>query len=456
MNMKDIVRIGSGSGFWGDALDPAEELIKAGKLDYMGFDYLAELTMALLQRAKGRDLQAGYIPDMIPHMRALMPAARTNGTRLVCNGGGVNPRAGAEKVADVARELELKGHRIALIEGDDLLDRIDELIASGEKLVNLDTGDDDISRIRDRIVAANVYTDASGIVSALEQDADVVIAGRVSDNALYVGPMMHEFGWRYDAGQDDLIGAAITTGHIVECAAACTGGMSSRFAEMPRMGMVGFPIVEMNAQGKATITKLPGSGGRVDEFTIKEHLVYEIADPANYIMPDGIADFTTLSLTDEGNDRVVLDNMTGQGRPDKLKLVIGYQDGWIGEGLLLFPWPDALGRAEKARQTLWERFERMGLRSDEIQFDLVGVNALHGPSAPMPDVELNEVGLRVAVRTRSKDEAEKVRRACSHLWIMGPGGTSFGAPMKPRPVVSVWPTLISRDLVRQSVDILEV
>lgn len=454
--MKKMVRIGSGSGFWGDALDPAEELIKGGNLDYMGFDYLAELTMALLQRAKMKNPEAGYIPDMITHMRALMPAAKQSGTRLICNGGGVNPRSGAKKVVEVARELGLKGQRIALVEGDDLLDRVDEMIASGEKLVNLDNGDDDISRIRDRIVAANVYTDSSGIVSALQQNADVVITGRVSDNALYVGPMMHEFGWRYDAGQDDLIAAAITTGHIVECAAACSGGMSSRFADMPRMGMVGFPIVEMSANGRAVITKLPGTGGRVDEFTIKEHLVYEIADPANYIMPDGIADFTSLRLTDEGNDRVVLDSMTGRGRPETLKLIIGYQDGWIGEGLLLFPWPNALERAEKARETLLERFQRMGLQSDEIQFDLVGVNALHGPSAPMPDYEMNEVGLRVAVRTRSKEEAEKVRRACTHLWIMGPGGTSFGTPMRPRPVVSVWPTLISSDLVSQSVDILEV
>jgi len=454
--MKTQIRIGAGSGFWGDALDPAEELLRGGKLDYMGFDYLAELTMALLQRAKMKNPEAGYIPDLIPHMRALMPLARESGTRLICNGGGVNPRSGAQKVAAVARELGLKGQRIALIEGDDLLGRIDELLASGEKLVNMDNGDDDIGRIRDRIVAANVYTDATGIVSALEQDADVVIAGRVSDNAVYVGPMMHEFGWRYDAGQDDLIGAAITTGHIVECAAACTGGMSSRFADMPNMGRVGFPIIEMRADGTAVITKLPGTGGRVDAFTIKEHLVYEIADPSHYVMPDGIADFTSLRLADLGNDRVAIENMSGRGRPDRLKLVIGYQDGWIGEGLLLFPWPDALKRAEKARETLLERFERMGLQSDEIQFDLVGINSLHGPSAPMPEGELNEVGLRVAVRTRSKDEAEKVRRACSHLWIMGPGGTSFGAPMKPRPVVSVWPTLIPRDFVRQSVDILEV
>ncbi len=453
--MKDTIRIGSGSGFWGDALDPAQELLSGTKLDYMCFDYLAELTMALLQRARLKNPQQGYVPDMLEHMRALMPIAAKQGTRLVCNGGGVNPRAGAEQVCAAARELGLKGQRVALIEGDDLLDRMAAIIASGIDLSNMDTGSNDIASIADRIVSANVYTDASGIVSALEQKADVVIAGRVSDNALYAGPMMHEFGWRYDNGQDDLIGAAITTGHIVECASACTGGMSSRFDEMPFMGRVGFPIVEMHRDGSAIITKLPGTGGKVDQFTIKEHLVYEIADPANYIMPDGIADFTSLKLTELGNDRVGISNMSGRPRPDMLKLVIGYENGWIGEGLLFFPWPNALERAAKAKTTLLERFERMGLQQQEIQFDLVGVNALHGPAAAAIDYEPNEVGLRVAVRTRSRAEADKVRRACSHMWIMGPGGTSFGAPIKPRPIVSTWPTLIPRSLVTQTVQILE-
>ncbi len=454
--MKDALRIGAGSGFWGDALDPAEELLKGGELDYMSMDYLAELTMALLQRQKLKNPEAGYIPDIVPHLRTLMPLAREHGTRLICNGGGVNPRAGARRVAETAAEQGLKGTRVALVEGDDVLHRLDELLASGETLANMETGDEDFAAIRDRVVAANVYTDASGIAGALAEEADVVIAGRVSDNALYVGPIMHELGWRYDAAHADRVGAAITIGHVMECAAACTGGMSSRFAEMPRMGEVGFPIAEVAADGSAVVSKLPGTGGRVDAHTIKEHLVYEIADPANYIMPDGIADFTTLRLTDLGDDRVRMDNMTGKGQPDRLKLIVGYQDGWIGEGLLFFTWPYALERAHKARETLGERFRRLGLQAEQIHFDLVGINALHGPSAPMPEHDdLNEVGLRVAVRTRTREEAEKVRRACSQLWIMGPGGTSFGAPMKPRPVVSVWPTLIPRAAVSQSVDILE-
>jgi hypothetical protein len=454
--MKQTVRIASGSGFWGDALDPALELLEKGELDYMSFDFLAELTMALLQRLRAKNPQAGYVPDVVDYMRAMMPMAHRSGTRLVSNGGGVNPMAAGKAIVQVAKEQGLNGLKIGVIEGDDILPSLDQIIASGIPLVNMDTGDSDFSRIRSRVVAANVYTDASGIIDVLGQGANVVVAGRVSDNALYVGPIMHEYGWKYGAQDADRIAAAITVGHVLECAGCASGGINSRFAEMPHMGRLGFPFADFSSDATAVISKLQGTGGRVDQFTIKEHLLYEISDPRRYVMPDGVADFTSLTLDETGQDKVRLSNMKGTGRPEQLKAVIGYEDGWIGEGMMFFPWPYALARAQKARETLMERFERLGLKADEIQFDFVGVNMLHGPAAPMTNADLNEVGLRVAVRTRTKDEAEKVRRACAHMWIMGPGGTSFGAPMKPRPVVSLWPTLIPRELVQQRTTILEV
>jgi hypothetical protein len=454
--VKDIIRLGAGSGFWGDAMDPAMELLEQGSLDYLGFDFLAELTMAILQRQKLKNPEAGYVPDVVTYMKAMMAPARERGTRLVSNGGGANPAAAARAIAAEAGRQGLRGTRIALVEGDDLLPQLDRLLRDGLPLTHMETGDEDFASIRSRVVAANVYTDASGIIEALGGGADVVVTGRVSDNAVYVGPLMHEFGWRYDSEHADRIGAAITIGHVIECAAACTGGMSSRYAEMPNMGWVGFPIVEFHRDGSAVVTKVAGTGGRVDQWTVKEHLLYEIADPRHYVMPDGVADFTTLRLVEEGQDRVRMTGMTGRPRPDRLKLVVGYQDGWIGEGMMFFPWPDALGRATKARQTLMERFERLGLEAEAIHFDLVGINMLHGPAAPPPHYEPNEVGLRVAVRTSTQEEAEKVRRACSHLWIMGPGGTSFGVPIKPRPIIALWPALVPRDLVRQTVEILEV
>lgn len=457
--MKASVRLGAGSGFWGDAIDPALELLEKGRLDYLCFDFLAELTMALLQRQKLKNPALGYIPDAVQYMKAMMAAARANGTRLVSNGGGANPKAAAQKIVEDARALGLKGTRVALVEGDDLLDKLDAMSAQGVKFKHMETGDTDFARIRDRVVSANVYTDCAGIVEGLGQGADVVITGRVSDNAVYVGPVMHEFGWRHDAEHVDRIAAAVTVGHVVECAAACTGGMSSRFADMQRMGMVGFPIIDMSPDGTALLSKVPGTGGRLDAFTVKEHLVYEIHDPRNYLMPDGIADFTSLQLEELGPDTLRISNVHGRPAPDQLKLVIGYQDGWIGESMSFFPWPGAYDRAVKARQTMLERFERLGLKADQVHFDFIGVNMLHGPAAPLPPREaandLNEVGLRCAVRTRTLEEAEKVRRAASHLWIMGPGGTSFGTPIKPRPVVALWPTLIPREFVRSRTEVLE-
>lgn len=456
--MKKVVRIGAGSGFWGDAMDPAMELLKAGNLDYLCFDFLAELTMALLQRQKLKNPQMGYVPDAVAYMNAMLATARERGTRLISNGGGVNPRAAAERIAEGARKAGLQGTRVALVEGDDLLGKLDQLLAQGVPLVNMDTGDANFAAIRDRVVSANVYTDSTGIVEGLAGGADVVIAGRVSDNAVYVGPLAHEFGWARDAAHVDRFAAAVTLGHIVECASACTGGMSSRFAEMPHMGHVGFPIIEFNADGSAEVTKLQGTGGRVDVFTIKEHLVYEIADPRSYLMPDAIADFTSLRLSEAGEDRVRIDGIKGRPAPDMLKLVVGYQDGWIGESMAFFPWPNAYDRALKAKQTMLERFERMGLAADQIHFDLIGLNTLHGPAAPAPDPavanELPEVGLRCAVRARTMEEADKVRRAGAQLWIMGPGGTSFGTPIKPRPVIALWPALIPRSFVEQKTEIL--
>jgi len=454
------LRLGAGSGFWGDAMDPAMELLEKESLDYLCFDFLAELTMALLQRQKAKDPNAGYVADAVAYMKAMMPLAHARGTRLISNGGGVNVAAAARQIAADARALGLKGMRIAAVEGDDFLGRMEGLLKSGLPLTHMDTGANNLAERAGDIVCANVYTDSTGIVQALQQGADVVIAGRVSDNAVYVGPAVHAFGWKRDAEHVDRIAAAVALGHIVECASACTGGMSSRFAEMPHMGRVGFPIIEMQRDGSAVITKTAGSGGKVDCHTIKEHMVYEIADPRAYLMPDGVADFTSLRLDDLGGDRVRVSGMRGKGAPRTLKLVVGLKDGWIGESMAFFPWPNAYDRVMKAKQTMLERFERLDLKSDAIHFDVIGLNMLHGDAAPRIDPglanQLPELGLRCAVRTRSAAEADKVRRAAANLWIMGPGGTSFGTPIKPRPVVSLWPTLIPSGCVQQTVSMWEV
>lgn len=445
------VRLGCGAGFWGDAFDPALELAERGNLDFLCFDFLAELTMSLLQRVRAKDPVQGYVPDMVNWFADLAAPAKASGTTLVCNGGGVNPRAGAEALAKALQAKGIAGRKIGVVAGDDVLGRLQAFRDAGVKLTHIRTGEDGFDRIKSKVVSANVYLGSDGIIEALEGGSEIVVTGRVTDSALFIGPAMHRLGWGFD--QPNHIASAITIGHILECAAGCTGGMSSRFDQMPRMGEVGFPIAEISGDGTATISKLPGSGGHVDQFTVKEHLVYEIGDPRSYYTPDGVADFTTPHIAEAGADVVRVTGMRGKARPDSLKLLIGYSDGWIGEGLLMFPWPNAHARARKAEETLRERFKRLGLSSSAISFNYIGLNMLHGPAAPMPASDnLNEVGLRVAVKTSSRDEAEKVRRACSQLWIMGPGGTSFGAPMKPRPTIALWPTLVPRDLVSHSVE----
>lgn len=450
------VRLGSGSAYWGDILEPAIELAEKGNVDYIGFDHLAELTMSILQRMKTKDPTKGYIQDIVPFMEKLLPIAARNKIKLITNAGGANPLAAAEEVVKIARGLGLKGLKIGVVTGDDILHKLDEITARGLILRNLDTGEEDLGRIRDRIVAANAYIGADSIVDALKAGADIVITGRVSDNALYVGPLMYEFGWKFTDGYWDKIGAAVTVGHIIECAECCTGGMSNMWKQAPELWRIGFPIAEVDENGDAIITKVPGSGGLINQWTIKEHLVYEVHDPSNYLMPDGVADFTSLNIEEAGRDVVKVTNMKGKPRPDTLKVQIGYKEGFIGEGMVILPWPDAYAKAKRAEEIVRGRLKLIGVQPEELRFDYVGVNALHGPVAPEPAHDLNEVGLRVAARCRTYEEAEKARREVTHLWTLAGLGSSFGSPMPVRQVIALWPTLVPREEIQTGFTIKEV
>ncbi|MEX2356193.1 MAG: acyclic terpene utilization AtuA family protein [Thermaerobacterales bacterium] len=450
------VFLGGGSAYWGDMLEPAVELAAKGNVQYIGFDHLAELTMSIMQRIRAKDPTKGYIPDIVPWMKAILPEAYPRGIKLITNAGGVNPEAAAAAVMDLAASMGFKGLRVGIVTGDDLLGSLDDLEARGVSLRNMDTGEEGLGAVRDRLVAANAYIGADGIVHALEEGADVVITGRVSDTALFVGPLMHEFGWRFEDGYWNLLGAAVTVGHAIECAEMVCGGVTNRWHDLPRPWAVGFPIAEVSENGEAVITKVPGSGGVINEWTVKEQLTYEIGDPANYIMPDAVADFTTLRLEDQGSDRVRMYDMSGRRRPDTLKAQIGYDDGWVGEAHILMPWPDALEQARRAEEFVRRRFEILGIKPLELRFDYIGVNTLHGPMAPEPQADLNEVGLRIAARTRTREEADAVRREGTHLWTLGGVGASFGVPFRPRRVVSLWPALVPRDAVKIKTQVREV
>ena len=447
------VRLGSGSAYWGDLMEPAVELAERGELDYLSFDHLAELTLAILQRQRSKDPSRGYIADIVPWMEAILPIARAKGTTLVTNAGGANPPAAGEKVIEIARKHGLEGTRVAVVTGDDVHQTMLDLHAKGVAFPNLDTGEEDLSRILDRIIAANAYIGSEGIIAGLEQGAHVVVTGRASDNALYAGPLMHEFGWTFEDAEK--VGAAVTIGHLLECAALATGSLSNFWKEARPLATIGFPFADVDEHAEAVFSKLDGTGGLVTEMTLKEQLVYEINDPSSYLMPDGIADFTAPTFAQLGPDRVKATGMTGRTRPDQLKVCVGFEDGWIGEGVAMFSWPDALPKARNGEQIVRDRLEMLGVSPREIIFEYLGVNTLHGPTSPEPDYDLNEVGLRVAAHCDTLAEAEVVRREILHLWTLGGVGSAIMPPGRPRPVTSLWPTLIPRDAVHTDMHLLE-
>lgn len=454
--MKSI-RVGCGSASWGDMLDPAIELAEHGNVQYIGFDHLAELTMSILQRMKQKDPTRGYIPDLVPWMKKLLPVARRKGIRMLTNAGGANVAAAGDAVARLAGELGFGGMKIGLVYGDDVLDRLPEFRRQGLKFANLDTGEEDIDRVADRLVSANAYIGSEGQIQALNEGADLVITGRATDSSVHIAPMVHEFGWSTEDW--DLMGAAIAVGHIIECSAGCAGSMSNFWKEIPEPWRVAFPIAEMYENGDAIITKPEGSGRMVTEWTVKEHLVYEVHDPSYYVMADGVSDFRECRLETVGRDRVKVTGFKGRPRPDTLKLCLGYEDGWIGESEITVCWPDAYEKAQFCEKFLRGRFEALKLPITEMRIDFIGVNSIHGPLSKLPkDLdEINEVRVRVAVKTTSKENANLVRREVTHLWTHGPvGTTAVISPPAPRQVISLWPTLIPRELCPQRLEMREV
>ncbi len=448
------VRLGAGAGYWGAELEAAVKLAEEGNIDYLCFDQLAELTMSLLERQRLKNPERGYIPDIATHAERLLPVMRETGVRVITNGGGTNCRSAMEKVLTIAREQGHRELKVAAVEGDNVTSKLDALRSEGWKFVNLDTGQEDIEEIQSSIVSAHAYTGAEGIIEALGQGADFVIAGRVSDNALYVGPIMHEFGWRYDRDHVDRIAAAISLGHVVECAELVCGGMSNLWRVTPEPWNIGYPIAEVAADGSAVISKLPGTGGVVNSWTVKEHLVYEVHDPARYMMPDGIADLTALKVEDLGDNRVRLSGGRGLPQPDTLKVQIGYLDGYAAEATYLVGSPNVLEKVQRARELYEGLLAKSGIVPLDLRFDRIGLDAISGNMFPDPPEEtVRECGLRIAVRTRTREEAMTARAHLLRVTLYGPVGIGWGAPAAVRPVISLWPTLIPREAVDLSVTV---
>jgi len=421
-------------------------------------DYLAEVTMSILQKQKSRDPARGYATDFITQMERILPTIVQRGIKVTANAGGVNPRACAMALADVARRLGFGGKlTIGIVTGDDLLGRLDGLMARGHPLTNLDTGRP-LRDVRDRLLSANAYLGAEPVALALQRGAQVVITGRVTDTGLTLGPLMHAFGWAPDAW--DRIAAGTVAGHIIECGAQCSGGNCLKdWQRIPDLANVGYPIVEARADGTFDLIKHPGTGGRIDIASVTEQLVYEMGDPREYITPDGVADFTTIQLAQAGKDRVRVSGVRGKPATDKLKVSVAYFYGYKAVGTLVYVWPDALAKAKAADRVLRQRFEDLGLEFEAIHTEFVGANATHGPLA-LKDLDvaaIPEVQLRVGVRARDEKPVDRFTREIAPLILNGPPSvTGFaGGRPKPEEIVAYWPALIDKRMVQSSVELIQ-
>ncbi|WP_122741097.1 acyclic terpene utilization AtuA family protein [Pseudomonas viridiflava] len=439
------LRIGSGAGYSGDRIEPAVELAEHGELDYLIFECLAERTIALAQQARLSDPAAGYDPLLSERMRRVLPfVGRTAGSRrlrVITNMGAANPLAAAREVRRIAAELGLSGLKVAALTGDDVLAALQtdasRLLDNGMTLASLG----------DRLISANAYLGAEGIVQALEADADVVITGRVADPSLFLAPQMFEFGWAADDWT--LLGRGTLVGHLLECAGQISGGYFADpgFKDVPDLARLGFPLAEVNAAGQATITKVEGSGGRIDTATCTEQLIYEVHDPAAYLTPDVSADFSGVSFHADAENRVQVAGADGRARPETLKVSVGYLDGWIGEGQISYGGPGALARARLAREVVLERLRLTGVIVEDLRAELIGVDALHGSElGSRAMAEPWEVRLRIAARCVERSEAVRVGNEVETLYTNGPYGGG-GATKAVRQVVAVASLFVPRDAV---------
>ena len=455
--MKEKVRIAAGQGFWGDLPDAPVRQVQGGPIDYLMLDYLAEVTMSIMQKQKARDPNAGYARDFVSLMKEILPACVERDIKVIANAGGVNVPGCAAAVRNAAAELGLEDKvRIGMVMGDDILDRIDELLATGIELRNLDT-DEPLAVVRNRIQSANAYLGAAPIVEALGLGANVVITGRATDTGLTLGPLIHEFGWASDDW--DRLAAGTIAGHIIECGAQCSGGNCQYdWENIPDLGNVGFPIAEASPDGGFIITKHEGTGGCVNIPSVKEQLLYEMGDPHEYITPDCVADFTTIHLADSGPDRVRVFGIKGRPATDSLKVSISYSSGFKAVGTLVYAWPDAYKKAKVADRVLRERLDRLGLKFEQVLTEFVGANAAHGPLAGEPSPDLAEVQLRIAVRGNDRAAVERFTKEIAPLILTGPPAVTGFAGGRPKveEIVAYWPALIPKSEIKAQVKMLAI
>ncbi len=448
--MKEFIRIAAGQGFWGDLIDAPVHQASKGPIDYLMMDYLAEVTMSILQKQKIKNPAFGYSRDIPPLMERLLPILDEKRFKVITNGGGVNPIACRDAVFEVAKKLGIKNLKIAVVLGDNILERVDELIAGGITLNNMETNESVVS-VKDKLLSANVYFGAKPVVEALQQGADIIITGRVTDTGLTLAPMIHEFGWKWDDWNK--LSAGTIAGHIIECGGQASGGnFLGDWENVPDLARIGFPIVEAYPDATFYITKHENTGGLVSVETVSEQLVYEIGNPKDYITPDCVADFTSIHLEQSGKDRVKVFNIEGRPATDFYKVSMSYDDGYSAFSTLTYSAPDALKKAEASDKILRTRLNDLGLKFEEIRTEFLGYNSCHGPLVKERD-DLSEVVLRIGVRAKEKATIERFSKEIAPLILTGPPSVTGFAGGRPKPsdVVAYWPALIPKTAVSPQV-----
>jgi hypothetical protein len=436
------IRIGSGAGYSGDRIDPAIELATKGSLSYLIFECLAERTISLAQQSKSKDSGKGYDPLLTERLEAVLPICRENNIKIITNMGAANPRAAAAKTREIAQQLGIFGLRIAAVTGDDVLDLAPSFMSPFE-----DNGHS-VDSLGSRIVSANVYLGVDPILDALRQGADIILTGRVADPSLFIAPLIHEFGWSLDDWK--VLGQGTVIGHLLECAGQLTGGYFADpgYKDVPDLARLGFPLAEVYEDGTAILTKVEGSGGLLTIRSCKEQLLYEIENPAAYITPDVIADFSGVEFREAGPNRIAVSGGDGAPRPTTLKASVAYHDGYMDEAQISYAGPGALARARLAKDILEIRLSTKNLQ--ELRFDFIGLNSIHGDSLSPVACEPYEVRLRAACKAESRQLASIVSREVEALYTNGPAGGG-GVTASAKEIMPILSTLVPRELVTHTV-----
>lgn len=455
--MKEFIRIASGQGFWGDLPMAPVNQVKNGPIDYLVMDYLAEVTMSIMQKQKMRNPEWGYARDFVGVIDQILPEITGQGVKVISNAGGVNPLACKDEIMKIAKEKGYTGLKVAVVDGDNILDNIDELIAQGHQLKNMDTGEP-IDTVKDQLLSANVYFGCKAIVEALKLDANVIITGRVTDTGLTLAPMIHEFGWEYD--DFDKMSVGTIAGHILECGAQASGGNFTDWEKVEDFTNIGFPIVEAYPGGEFFVTKHKGTGGLVSSQTVKEQLLYEIGDPKDYITPDVVADFTSIHVEDVGPNKVKVHGITGTPDTEFYKVSASYNDGYKLSATLVYSWPDALKKAIKGAEILEARAKDLSLKIDEFNKEFVGFNGTTEKKVTDEDMngDHDEIQMRISICGPNKKDIDRFGMEVAPLILTGPSGVTGFAGGRPKAseVVAYWPALLSKKAVKPRVNVFEI